>query len=256
MRFGICTNATNLDYVKSLGYDYVELSLSDVAAMTDEEFEAVLSAVNRAEIYAETFNSSFPASLKMANDVDMDAVREYAELAFERAQKLGGKIVVVGSGKARMLPDCYDKTEAEKNFCAVLVTLAEIAERYGLKLAIEPLSQKATNFINTVSEGARICEMVNMDSVRLLADLYHVYLNGEDINDVKKYGKHIIHIHVARRNEDRGAPTMDDVDSIREFTDVLRDMGYDERITVEGKFRPDFETASKATIELLKYIYE
>ena len=133
--------------------------------------------------------------------------------------------------------------------------MSDIAKKYGLLLAIEPLNRDTTNYINTLADGAGVCEKVNIDNVCLLVDLFHVHMNGEDLNDVRKYGKHIIHAHLARRNEDRGAPTMADAESIREFTDALRDIGYDERITVEGRLRPDFEEKAKGTIELLKHLY-
>ena len=255
MRFGVCTDISALDMIKDLGYDYVELHLSELAAMSDEEFEHVLAEVTRTKVYAETFNVSFPNTLKMAADVDMEAIRAYCEKAFERASRIGGKIVVFGSGDSRMIPDGYPVSEAEKNFCNVLCTMSDIAEKYGISIAIEPLRYGATNFINTVADGANICEKVGRDNIRLLVDIYHVFMNGEDINDIRKYGKHIIHAHLARRNEDRGAPTMADEASIREFTDALNDIGYNDRISVEGKYRPDLETAAKATFELLKHLY-
>ena len=255
MRFGICTDAKNLEYIKSIGYDYVEFKLSNIAAMGDEEFNAVLADVKRTETYAETFNVSFPPELDMVCNVDLNAIRTYCEKAFERAARLGGKIVVVGSGKTRKIPEGYDVSEAEKNFCNALYVIANIAKKYNLLLAIEPLSRNDTNYINTLADGARICEKVNADNVRLLADLYHIYMNGEDLNDIRKYGKHIVHVHLARRNEDRGAPTMTDVYSIREVTDALRDIGYDSRITVECRFKDEFETAAMGTIKLLKHLY-
>ena len=45
------------------------------------------------------------------------------------------------------------------------------------------------------------------------------------------------------------------MEAIREFTDALDNIGYNARISVEGKYRPDFETAAKGTIELLKILY-
>ena len=256
MRFGICVDVTaDLDYLKSIGYDYVEFKLSDIAEMSEEDFEHVLSEVNRTETYSETFNVSFPPNLDMVCKVDMDAIRSYCEKAFKRASLIGGKIVVVGSGKTRMIPDGYTVQEAEKNFCEVLRVMSDIAKKYGLLLAIEPLNRDTTNYINTLADGAGVCEKVNIDNVCLLVDLFHVHMNGEDLNDVRKYGKHIIHAHIARRNEDRGAPTMADAESIREFIDALRNIGYDERITVEGRLRPDFEEKAKGTIELLKHLY-
>lgn len=255
MRFGVCTDVTNLDLIKSLGYDYVEFNLSKTAAMTEEEFEFVMSEVKRTNMIPETFNVAFPAEIKIACDVDMDAVRAYAEKAFSRAAKLGGKIIVVGSGKSRRIPDDYDVDVATKNLCEVFKTLSEIARKYDLRIAIEPLNPKDTNFVQTVADGVRICDMVNEDNICCLVDLFHVHMNGEDLNDIRKYGKYIIHTHLARRNEDRGAPTMADVDSIREFTDILRDIGYDSRISLEGRYNPDFPTAVAETIKLLKHLY-
>jgi hypothetical protein len=51
--------------------------------MSDEEFNAVLADVNRTEMYAETFNVSFPPELDMVFNVDLNAIRAYCEKAKE-----------------------------------------------------------------------------------------------------------------------------------------------------------------------------
>ena len=52
-----------------------------------------------------------------------------------------------------------------------------MAESYGIRIAIEPLSYREDNVINTVSDAVRLARSVNLPSVGVLADYYHVLYN-------------------------------------------------------------------------------
>lgn len=47
MKFGICTGYENARLLKTLGYDYVELNLSAIAAMSETEFSDCRAALER-----------------------------------------------------------------------------------------------------------------------------------------------------------------------------------------------------------------
>ena len=43
MKFGLCSGLDKMAQAKQLGYDYLELAVNSIAAMTDEEFDAALA---------------------------------------------------------------------------------------------------------------------------------------------------------------------------------------------------------------------
>ena len=251
MKFGICTGAEKLEYIKGLGFDYAEGSLSAISKMTDEKFDIVCAALEKTQMSFEAVNGFCSPDLKLSYNIDLKAIKAYAEMALARAARLGTKIVVIGSGGARKIPDGCSVEEAEENFKMALVTVADVASVYGMKVAIEPLNHKECNFINTLADAAKICEELDRDNVGCVLDLYHFYMSGEDMSDIEKYGKHIIHVHIARMNEDRGTPTLADADWVTDAVLALERIGYRGRMSLESSYKPDFDTAVRHYSDLL-----
>ena len=71
MRFGCCLNmvsseadkGTGIDFIETLseiGYDYVELPLAEMAALSEEEFLSLKRRIDRTGIKCEVCNNFFP----------------------------------------------------------------------------------------------------------------------------------------------------------------------------------------------------
>ena len=250
MRIGVCTDTSKLELVKGLGYDFAEFSLSATVNMTEEQMKNAEAEIARVGIKVETFNNFCPPEVKLSSNIDLDQIRAYCKNAFARAARLGGELVVIGSGGARRVPEGYPMDEAEKNFAVALDAIADEARAFGIKIAIEPLNRYEVNLINTLEDAAKMAERVARDDVGYIVDLYHFYRNGEDWSDIAKYGKGILHTHLARMNEDRGAPTMADIEDVRTFIKSLEGIGYDARMSLECTFRPTFDEAISKSADM------
>ncbi len=254
MRLGICAKSDKFEYIKKLGFDYVEYTLTSISRMSDEEIEELRAELDRYQLSVEAVNLFCKSDMKLSWDVDLDQIKTYSEKALAKAASLGVQILVIGSGGARRIPDGCDVEAAEKNFKTVLNTVADVASANGIRIALEPLNLKECNFINTLADAVKICEDLGREDVGCVLDLYHFYMNGEDMADIEKYGKHIIHVHMARMNEDRGAPTLKDADCVRAVVAALERIGYSGRISLESSYDPDFETAVQNYAYLLEEI--
>jgi sugar phosphate isomerase/epimerase len=84
---------------------------------------------------------------------------------------LGGKIMVWGSPKARTLQPDWNAADAFKRGVEVVRSVAEEAGKYGVTIAMEPLSRKETNFLNTAEETIRFCQAVDHPACRLHLDV-------------------------------------------------------------------------------------
>ena len=93
----------------------------------------------------------------------------------EGYHEIGLKVMVLGSGTARNIPEGFSRDEAVKQFTELCRQLAKVAEQYNVVIAIEPLQHSETNFINTVSEGADIARAVNNSHLGVLADFFHMH---------------------------------------------------------------------------------
>ena len=85
IRFGVCTGADQLAAVIEAGYDYIELGLARIAALSDEEFATLERTIREAPIKAESYNGFFPGEIAIVGEnMDMDVITAYVEKALSR----------------------------------------------------------------------------------------------------------------------------------------------------------------------------
>ena len=256
IRFGVCATFDKIPVLISAGYDYLEFGLKNLVNMSDAEFEAALETVKKYNFYAESFNTFFSAEIALVGEkVDFNVISEYCEKGLKRAAALGGKIAVIGSGKSRKIPEDFDRNTAYNQFLKVLGIAGSIAEKYEMLIVVEPLYRGETNFINTVDEGLEISKAANRENVKSLADLYHLYMNGESLDTIINEGKSLAHLHLARPNPDRDMPYEEDIPTVNEWAKAVKQSGYSGRLSLEGGFNPTFEEAiirTKRIIEAFK----
>lgn len=249
MKFGICTAIENIEKVEKMGFDYLEANASNVASLSDEDFAKTVELVQKAGIGCECFNVLFPKTIKVVGpEKDEGQMVPYLHKVFFRIQKLGGKIVVFGSGACRSFPPEMDFDEAFRQLVDSFRLVGKIAAEYGITIVIEPLNRGESNLISSVAEGAELRAIVNMPNVQLLADGYHMFLEDEKLSDISRVGK-IAHTHIAIR-EGRGYPLVEDSD-LKGFFQQLKAIGYEERISIEGK-TSNFDEEAPKGLALLK----
>jgi len=257
MRFGVCiaTNISKIPVVKAAGYDYVEMSLVGVAGWSDEKVAEVRAILDKEGIEMEATNGFFGFEEGYLTDdrLDLKVVEEYTRRAMKNASQLGLKVAVLGSGTARQILDESKRDQAEEQFVQVLRLCGDICAEYGVKIAIEPLRTEETNFINTVADGLEMCKKANHPNVFVLADFYHVFMNGESLDTVRTCGDMLQHTHIARSNPDRLMPVNpEDMAACKEWAAALKENGYDLRMSLEGGFGEDWDATVIKMRDVLK----
>lgn len=249
MKIGVCAPPQFWAAVKKQGYDHVEWNFSVIAKYTEQEMAQVLAQKQALGLDIPSCNGFFPGGFVMFGE-DRAAIeawtREYARAGFERAAKFGADVAVMGSGYARNVPEGMDIAEAKERFAALMRILGEEGERFGIRVAIEPLQKKETNFLHTLEEGAEICAMTDHPNVGLTLDVFHFWAGGEPLSNIEKYKKYVFHAHLARPQADRKAPTEADLADCLVYRDALRAIGYDDKISLEpvyGDFVADIQGA-------------
>ena len=234
MKFGICESLDNLELVERLGFDYLESAVSVISEISDDAFLKVLERVNKSRIKVERVNILFPRSIKLIGDEasSYNNICTYLERAFTRVKKLGGTLAVFGSGRSRNFPDGIPFAGAYRELVKITKVIGEIAARYGITIAIEPLNRSESNCINSVKEGAMLEADVDIKSVGLLADLYHMLKENEPMDNILLV-KNLKHTHIAHL-EGRAYPTSLN-DDVKNFFTAMKNIGYDGTISIEGK---------------------
>ncbi len=171
----------NAALLKALGYDYVELNLSALAAMDDAAFAACRASLEAAKLPAEAVNVFFPGEIRLTGpDVEDAVIAAYTEHALSRAEVLGIRVAVLGSSRSRNIPEGFDPDVAYRQFLHALRLCGGIAARHGVTIAIEPLHFPESNLINRVSDGLKAARDAAHPAVRTLADLWHMDCEAED----------------------------------------------------------------------------
>jgi sugar phosphate isomerase/epimerase len=196
-----------------------------------------------------------PASLKITGpDADLAKLEAYVEIALSRAARAGMDTIVFGSGGARWIPDGFSRDEAWRQLVAFGKLISPIAERQSITIVVEPLNQRECNVLNTVGESGQYVEEVDHPSFKLLLDTYHWLLDNDSYESILHYGPLVRHVHTATVAT-RLPPGFEPCD-FGPFFRALVEIGYDGRISIEGKWDDIEVRAVKAYGYLEKLVQE
>jgi sugar phosphate isomerase/epimerase len=246
MRFGICASVENARAVKEAGYDYVELTVLDALRPldADDPTPAISRKLDEAGISCESMNILLPGSLKVTGpEVNREKLLSYMRTVGERAERLGVKTLVFGSGGSRGVPDGFSFEKAKVQILWFLKAAGDILGTHKITLALEPLDKWDSNIIQLVSEGACYVREVRHPAVRLLADSYHMDVEKEPWTDLLGVGDILAHVHISE--PDRKVPGTTDYDFTPFFTN-LKKAGYKGRVSIEAEWNNVPEQARKA----------
>ena len=255
VQVGICTPLKGIDAARAAGFDYLELSTTEIAALSDADFDAAAAHIKQAGLPVPATNLFLPATLKVTGpDVNRDEQDRYVRNAFARLSRLGTTIVVFGSGGARRVPDGFARDEAFKQLVEFGRRAAREARSRNITLAVEPLRREETNIINRAAEGLELVNAINDPTFQLMIDFYHLASEHEDPAIVQRAREHLRHLHMANP-QGRVFPLAWDEYEYAPFFASLRTIGYDKRISIEASAQ-DFANEAPRAIALLRRAFE
>ena len=250
---GVFASYDHAKYLRDLGCTYIEESVGGFLLPKDGEtkFGQNLQELNSLKFPIWSYVILLPPELKtLGPDANHEAILNRTELALKRAKECGSSYIVFGSGASRIIPDGYDRNKAKAQHIEVCRKMAPLAEKYGVTIAVEPLNRGETNFINSLAEGVEIVRAVKSPRVQLLCDIYHMLKEDESPNEILKYGKYIVHCHIAEK-ESRTPPGVMG-DDFRPYLKSLKQIGYKGGLSIECFKYNDFDKEIKTGIEVLR----
>jgi sugar phosphate isomerase/epimerase len=235
IKVGVCTR----DYANAAkyGFDYIEPSAADIAAMSDDEFRQFSTAVLESPIRCEAFNGLIRRhDLKVVGpDVPTSALREYLEGCFTRCRTLGATVIVWGSAGSRNVPDGFPRERAQQQIADFLHMAGDIGRAHNLIVAIEPLRHQESNILNTGAEALQMVRRVNHPKVRMIIDYYHLREENEDPIILEKAAREIVHIHFANPHGRLWPRDLAEDDHYSAFFSYLKKINFSGGISIEGK---------------------
>lgn len=234
---GITASVDSDSLANAAGFVYLEETVKRILApaVSEEAFAAHLQQLKRARCHIQTCNLFIPGYLKlMGPDVNEAWILGYVDTVMQRAEKAGIRLIVLGSGEARKIPEGVDRATAKEQFIRLARKMAGIAAKYNCLISMENLNTTETNFVNTLAEGCEVVTAVDHPNFRLTADIYHMLRENEPAGNIAKARGILAHCHIAER-EKRSAPGTEKQD-FRPYLAALRDIGYKGRIMMECKW--------------------
>jgi 2-keto-myo-inositol isomerase len=261
--------AKDLEYCEKHGYDYIEIRTMDKLPeyLKEKSIDELVSFFRTHRIKPLALNA-----LVFFNNRDeaghKEIINEFKEMV-ETAKKLGAKYVVA----VPLVTEQKILKQDIKNSCVqVLKELSDIAEPYGVKIAVEFIGHPQCT-VNTFGQAYNIIETVNRENVGLVLDCFHFHAMGSNLEDLKKAdGSKIFILHIDDTedfpigfltDEDRVWPGLGAID-LDSILSTLKEIGFSEVVSVE-LFRPEYykldaeeaiKTAKETTVKVVSKYFD
>lgn len=226
MKYCCCAGIEHAELLAELGFDGIELPGAVMASVSEEDWNGIRKKVVNGPIPCVGFNAALPPQIKICGPgFDMDRAKAYAEVLCRRLHELGGKTIGIGSPGSRILPGGYDLLAAREQMKEFFVMFADAAASRDLHVGWETLNPSETNFGLSFAEDAQVIRILKDDGARnagLIADLFHMIVNGVPAEEAARFSDLVLHVHIAEPPADfRGYPTRAYASRYRELLEAI-----------------------------------
>ncbi|MBV4428400.1 sugar phosphate isomerase/epimerase family protein [Clostridium tyrobutyricum] len=234
----------DLELCEKHGYELIEIRTMDKLKdyLKDHTVDDLAKFFRTHRIKPFAFNAL--VFFNNRSESEYEAIKKELKYMCEVGQKIGCKNIVVvplvGEKK-------FTKAQIKESSVKALNELADIASKYGIRLAIEFVGHPQCT-INTFGQAYDIVKAVNRDNVGLVLDCFHFHAMGSNIEDLKKAdGSKIFILHIddtedfpigSLVDEDRLWPGEGAID-LDSILSTLKKIGYSDMVSIE-EFRPEY----------------
>jgi sugar phosphate isomerase/epimerase len=268
MLFGVCRPLKDAAILKKHGYDFFETSVAEILkpTCTEEEWKKQKDLILAAPIPLRSCNGFIPGSFRITGPkADFAPALDYAEKALRRAEEVGVKTIVFGSGGARNVPGdiCGDRKQRPNpeegvaqftEFCRQLCK--RVDDLKNVQVVIEPLRPNESNILNYVWQGMQVVREVGHPRLQELADIFHMICGKESPASIIDAGCNLKHCHIACKGSRQFPGTnRDDAEIFKPYFDALKAIGYTGGVSCECGWPKDaveFEKALDTALALMK----
>ena len=239
MKLGIYLDIQNDSLLPTGEFDFLEENVQTllVPEADESEFKKRLDLARSISRPVKVANRLLPADLKCVGAaVDEGRLLTWGEAVFRRAEEMGLEIIVWGSGAARRVSEGFPRAQAREQFLRAVSLFAPLAERHAVTIVIEPVCRHDSNFIMSLADGADIVHGVGHPSVRLLADFWHMDVEGEPASEITRFADIIEHVHLSEFNMERSVPGVNGHD-FRPYLQALKAAHYNRGLVIESNLR-------------------
>lgn len=249
---GIIAGLDHAAEVRAAGSDYTELTV--VGSLLVEDEAGAWGPLAGARPAPEAPSSAIlcPGTMRLSDPaVPLEQTAHYLRAAMSAIAPWArpGATVVLGSGASRRIPEGVPRAAAEERFAASVRCARDLAAERGLEALLEPLHRGETDMVTTLAEGAAFLDAHGLGDMRMVADLFHVMGEGEDLAVVHELAGRVGHAHIA--DTDRRPPGQGDW-PLAEFLTALREGGYGGHVSIECFTWQDIAVEGRAALAAVR----
>lgn len=197
MKIGCTSKLSELEIIRSAGYDYLVLQGKEVASIDEREFQRLLRNVQRTHLPCVSLNAYCREGIYIAGPrYNRGDNKRYAEQLSRRAGALGVHNVGIGSPAARQIPLGFDMETAWSQTIEFMDETAEVFAEKNILVGIEPLGYCFCNLINCLGEAAVLMDALK-NQIGITLDFYNMEQSFEADLDLTPYIANIIHAHIS-----------------------------------------------------------
>jgi sugar phosphate isomerase/epimerase len=229
-----------------IGFDAVEMflpgadfiSVGEVRALADQHGLAIAAVGTGAGMLRHGLSLTDPSQARRAEAL------EFVVSLIEFGGQLGAP-AILGSMQGRWGGE-VSRGQALDWLAAALAVAGDAAAAHGVAFIYEPLNRYETNLINRLGEGAEFLARRALTNVVLLADLFHMNIEEQDLaGSIIQAGRHVGHVHYADSNREAMGLGHTDPGPVLA---ALRAIGYSGFLSAEIFPLPDPESAARQTL--------
>lgn len=254
IQFGACTSLLNAPLISEAGGAHIEANFMVYTNMNEEESAHERDVLHSTPLTVVSMNNMLPSNFVIyGTEEQTQKVCDFVRRGLQRAAALGCKIVCMGAGSVRNIPEGMSRDEAIDRFIALVARFCAMAAEYDIRIALEPIRSEETNFINSVADAYDIIQRLpECKNLGINPDMYHMYEDGDDFSNLIKYKDYIFNVHMAEPvTRVYPKPGSEEIEALYvQFLTALKDADYTGNVSLEAHVK-DFKADAIVAFEYL-----
>jgi sugar phosphate isomerase/epimerase len=193
----------DLACMKKAGYDAVELQIADPALFDEDRVRRSLQRVDYTMCAFQTGSTYYSRGncLCTADEAVRHRTIELLKLFVDLASRWNA-VIVFGSLQGR-LSDEPNREAGEARIQEAIREVGEYAAEKRVTIAFEPVNHVEVGFHNTIAEAASLVRSLNLPTVRLMIDTFHMNIEEKNMLAPLPAIRDILaHVHLSETNRD------------------------------------------------------
>lgn len=234
---------TDLKYAEKYGFDFIEFQMGPLDKyLENHSLDELNEFFAGSRIKPFSLNALVFFNLKSGTELE-EVIKEFMRMCNIAGKLHIDTIILVPSPKIEGL----SAKDVLKDSVQIIERLAEIGNKYGIKLAYELLGFPGTS-VNNFSQCYEIIQEVDREDVGIVLDCFHFYASGSAIKDLEAADANKIFVFHIDDSKEGPLETLTDADRLwpgdgvvplDKILHILKTKNFEGAATIE-LFNPDY----------------